>query len=186
MRLLYNPPGVASSGYITIPEGQNEAVIPVTANNGAGLGTWKMCVTGRSGIRGARGGGGQFGPDESHRCSTQFADLKIEEQFHKQSFVKAAVEQGKETNLTVKIQKLREFSGEATAELAGLPANTTAQPVKFNKETDEVTFKVTAAKEAKPNRYTSLVCVTKIPMDGDVVTHTIGGGELRVDSPLKK
>src|SRR4029079_1444171 len=33
LRLLYNPPGVASSGSIVIPEGQNEAVIPLTANN---------------------------------------------------------------------------------------------------------------------------------------------------------
>ncbi len=61
LRMLYNPPGVASSGSITIPEGQTEAVIPLTANNGAGLGNWKICVTGRSGTSGRRGGGGQFG-----------------------------------------------------------------------------------------------------------------------------
>ena len=61
---------------------------------------------------------------------------------------------------------------------------TSSQPLKFNKDTGELTFKVTAAKEAKPNRYTSLVCVTKIPVDEDVITHTIGGGELRVDAPL--
>jgi hypothetical protein len=84
----------------------------------------------------------------------------------------------------VKIQKLRDFDGEATAELAGLPANCTTQPVKFNKDTTEVTFKVAAAKEAKPNRYTSLVCQTKLPYGDDVVTHTIGGGELRIDTPL--
>ena len=33
--MLYNPPGVASSGSIVIPEDQNEAVIPLTANDGA-------------------------------------------------------------------------------------------------------------------------------------------------------
>ncbi len=186
LRMLYNPPGTASSGFVNIAEGQNEAVIPLTANNGAGLGTWKICVTGRSGIRGGRGGGGQFGPDESHRCSTQFADLKIEEPYLKLSFVKAAVEQAKETTLTVKVQKLRDFEGEATAELAGLPANTSSEPVKFTKDTAELTFKVKAAKEAKPNRYTSLACVTKIPVDGDFVSQTVTGGELRVDTPLKK
>jgi Bacterial pre-peptidase C-terminal domain len=182
LRLLYNPPGVGSSGFVTIPEGQSEAVIPITANNGAGLGTWRVCVTGRSGTLGR--GGGDRGADDSLRCSTQFADLKIEEQYHKLSFVKAAVEQGKETNLTVKIEKLRDFEGEATAELAGLPANTTAEPVKFTKDTKEVTFKVSAAKEARPNRYTSLVCVTKFELNGDTVTHTISGGELRIDTPL--
>lgn len=182
LRLLYNPPGVASSGSIVIPEGKDEAIIPLTANNGAGVGNWKICVTGRSGTRAQRGGA--FGPDEAFRCSTQLADLKIEEQYHKLSFVKAAVEQGKETTITVKVQKLRDFPNEATAELAGLPANTTSQPVKFNKDTAELTFKVSAAKEAKPNRYTSVVCVTKIPVGDDVITHTIGGGELRIDAPL--
>jgi hypothetical protein len=184
LRMLYNPPGVASSGSIVIPEGQNEAVIPVTANNAAGVGNWKICVTGRSGTRGPRGGA--FGADDALRCSSQFADLKIEEQYHKLSFVKASVEQGKETTITVKVQKLRDFDGEATAEILGLPANTKSEPVKFNKDTAELMFKVTAAKEAKPNRYTSLVCVTKIPAGSDVITHTIGGGELRVDAPLTK
>ena len=46
-------------------------------------------------------------------------------------------------------------------------------------------FKVTAAKEAKPGRYRIVVCVTKFPFDGDTVTHTLGGGELRIDAPLK-
>jgi hypothetical protein len=183
LRLLYNPPGVASSGSIVIPENQNEAIIPLTANNGAGLGTWKICVTGRTGTPGRRGGGNGAN-DDSLRCSTQFADLKVEEPYHKLSFAKAAVEQGKETNLTVKIQKLRDFDGEATAELVGLPANTSSSPVKFNKDTSEITFKVTAAKQAKPGRYTSVVCVTKFDLGGDMVTHTIGGGELRVDAPL--
>ena len=141
---------------------------------------WKICVTGRSGL--ALLAAVHFGPDEAFRCSTQLADLKVEEQYHKLSFVKATVEQGKETNVTVKVQKLRDFAGEATAELAGLPANTTSQPVKFNKDTAELTFKVTTAKEAKPNRYTSVVCVTKIPVGDDVITHTIGGGELRIDA----
>src|SRR5439155_25895237 len=31
LRLLYNPPGTASSGFVTIAENQTEAVIPLTA-----------------------------------------------------------------------------------------------------------------------------------------------------------
>jgi hypothetical protein len=182
LKLLYNPPGVASSGSIVIPENKNEAVIPLTANNGAGLGTWKICVLGRNGTRGPRGG--TYGYDDALRCSTQLAELKVEDQYHKLSFVKAAVEQGKETKLTVKIQKLRDFEGKATAELVGMPANTSSKPVEFTKDTTEVVFNVVATKDAKPNRYTSLVCLTKFELDGDTVTHTIGGGELRVDSPL--
>jgi hypothetical protein len=179
LRMLYNPPGVASSGSIVIPEGKNEAVIPLTANNGAGLGTWKIVVTGRSGERGRPNPN-----DERLRCSTQFADLTVEEPYFKFAFAKAAVEQGKETEVVVKVQKLRDFEGKAKVELVGLPANTKSAPVEFTKDDAELRFKVTAAANAKPGRYTSLVCVAKFPHGGDVVTHTLGGGELRVDSPL--
>jgi hypothetical protein len=184
LKLLYNPPGVASSGSIVIPEGKDEVKIPLTANNGAGVGNWKICVLGRSGNRAPRGG--TYGTDDAFRCSTQFADLKVEDPYHKMSFVKAAVEQGQESTLTVKVQKLRDFAGKATAELVGLPANTTAKPVEFDKDTEELKFQVSATKDAKPNRYTSVICLTKLPIDGDTVSHTIGGGELRVDSPLRK
>ena len=36
VQMLYNPPGVGSSGSIVIPEGQTEAIIPLTANGGRG------------------------------------------------------------------------------------------------------------------------------------------------------
>jgi len=182
LRMLYNPPGVASSGSIVIPEGKNEAVIPLTANNGAGLGAWKIVVTGRTGRADARGNRNYN--DETLRCSTQFADLTIEEPYFKFAFSKAAVEQGKETEVIVKVQKLRDFDGKAKVELVGLPANTKAAPMEFTKDDTELKFKVTAEKNAKPGRYTSLVCVSKFPYGGDVVTHTLGNGELRVDSPL--
>ena len=46
VQMLYNPPGVGSSGSIAIPEGQNEAMIPLTANSGAEVGKWKIVVLG--------------------------------------------------------------------------------------------------------------------------------------------
>ena len=36
------------------------------------------------------------------------------------------------------MQKLRDFEGKATVELVGLPANTTAKPVEFTKDTTEL------------------------------------------------
>ena len=173
LRLLYNPPGVASSGSINIAENQNEAVIPLTANGGAAIGTWKICVVGRSGGRGA-----------SVSCSTQLVDLAIADQFYKFAFDKTAVEQGKETEVAIKVEKLRDFEGTAKAELVGLPANTTTEPVEFTKDTTELVFKVKAAAESRPGRYPSLICVTKFPIEGETVTHTLGTGELRIDAPL--
>jgi hypothetical protein len=173
LRLLYNPPGVGSSGSINIAENQNEAIIPLTANGGAAIGTWKLCVVGRSGNR-----------EDSIRCSTQLADLVIADQFYKFTFDKAAVEQGKETEVAIKVEKLRDFEGAAKAELVGLPANTATTPIEFNKDTAELVFKVAATAESKPGKYPSLVCVTSFPVEGETVTHTLGTGELRIDAPL--
>jgi hypothetical protein len=178
LRLLYNPPGISASGFVMIPADQSEATIPLTASGGAALGTWKICVTGRSG---APGRGGQ---DEALRCSTDLVDLQVAEPLHKLTMFKAAVEQGREIEVKVGIQKLRDFEGTATAELGGLPANTTSSPVTFTKDTTELVFKVSATANARPGRYTSVVCVTRVPWEGETITYTQGGGELRVDAPL--
>lgn len=171
--MLYNPPGVASSGNIAIAEGQTEALIPLTANGGAAIGPWKIVVIGRA----AHAGG-------TVECSTQLADLTIADQFYKFAFDKAAVEQEKETEVVIKVEKVADFPGNAKAELVGLPANTATQPIEFTKDTAELIFKVNAAKEARPGRYPSLICVTTFQVEGETVTHTLGTGELRVDAPL--
>jgi hypothetical protein len=171
--MLYNPPGVGSSGNISIPENQTEAIIPLTANGGAAIGPWKIVVIGRA----AHGGA-------AVECSSQLADLNIADQFYKFTFDKAAVEQEKETEVVIKVEKVADFPGTAKAELVGLPANTATTPIEFNKDTAELIFKVTSTKEAKPGRYPSLICVTNFQIDGDTVTHTLGTGELRVDAPL--
>jgi hypothetical protein len=182
LRLLYNPPGVASSGSIVIPENQTEAVVPLTASANAALGTWKLVMTGRTGSRDRNANRNN---DDSQRCSTPFADLVVAEPYHKVSFAKASVEQGQETTIKVNVQKLRDFAGTAKAELVGLPANTTSKPLEFDATATELVFPVNAAPGAKPGRYRTVVCVTKIPLDGDTITHTLGGGELRIDAPLK-
>jgi hypothetical protein len=171
--MLYNPPGVASSGNIAIAENQTEALIPLTANGGAAIGPWKIVVIGRA----AHGGG-------TVECSSQLADLNIADQFYKFTFDKAAVEQEKETEVVVKVEKVADFPGTAKAELVGLPANTATTPLEFTKDTTELVFKVTSTKDARPGRYPSLICVTNFQIDGDTVTHTLGTGELRVDAPL--
>jgi hypothetical protein len=173
--MLYNPPGVASSGNIAIAENQTEALIPLTANGGAAIGPWKIVVIGRAGHAGG-----------TVECASQLADLNIADQFYKFTFDKAAVEQEKETEVVVKVEKVADFPGTAKVELVGLPANTATTPLEFTKDTTELVFKVTSTKDARPGRYPSLICVTNFQIEGDTVTHTLGTGELRVDAPLPK
>ena len=68
LRMLYNPPGVSAPDSVTIPEGQNQAVLPLTADGGAVMRTWKIAVLGESSTG-----------DGPLLVSSQLADLEIAE-----------------------------------------------------------------------------------------------------------
>ena len=171
--MLYNPPGVGSSGSISIPEGKNEAVIPVTANSSASVGTWKIVVTGSAPHAGGR-----------VEVATQMADLEIAEMFFNLAIGKTAVEQGQQTQLLVQIEKTRDFEGEAEIQLLGLPAGATTQKLMITKDTTEVTFPITTTKDARVGRHKSILCRAIPLVNGEPVMHTVGTGEVRIDKPL--
>ncbi|TVS16320.1 MAG: peptidase [Planctomycetaceae bacterium] len=175
LRMLYNPPGIGSSGSITIAADQNEASIPLTANTSAGIGTWPIAVTGQATVG--------DGPVEA---ATQMAELNIVDTFMTFSFEKSAGELGQETEFLVNIENMTEFEGEATIELRGLPANTStsAEPQKITSDTEMVVFPITIAEDAKPGGYKSLVCRATVMINGEPVIYTQVTGELRVDKPL--
>ena len=100
--LPWNPPGVGSGGGIPIPEKQNEAVIPMNADGGAELRTWKIVVNGASGVA--------SGPI---RVSSQLANLTIAAPYLGLAYTAASVEQGKEVDMAVKVAKAVDFPGEA-------------------------------------------------------------------------
>jgi hypothetical protein len=171
---LYNPPGIGSSGSITIPEGQTEASIPVTANSGAAIGKWPIVIQGRAGF-----GGGTV------EVATQMAELEIVDSFFNFAFQKTAGELGKEAGLVIKVEKKVDFPETAKVELLGLPANTStaAEPLNLTKDTAELIFPIKIAENATPNTYKSLVCRTTMIREGEPITLTLGAGELRVDRP---
>ena len=175
LRLLYTPPGIGASGAVTIPGDQSEIEIPLTANANAGLGTWPIIVIGSATV-----GNGAV------EVATQMAQLTVADSYFAFSFDKAAGELDQETVLVVKVEHKAEFEGEATAELLGLPANTstTPEPQKFTRESAEIAFPIKIDPSAKPGVYKTLVCRAVVTLDGEPVTHTLGTGELRIDEPL--
>ncbi|RLS55918.1 MAG: peptidase [Planctomycetota bacterium] len=169
---LQNPPGVSSSGSISIPEGQNEASIPVNCNGNAPVGDWPIALRCIATVGN--------GPVES--C-TPFVPIRIEEQYMTLEFAQAAVEQGKEVPMFVKVTKRKDFEGEAVATLVGLPANSTAETVKVTKDTTEFSFTIKAAANTPPGNNQNLFAQILIPENGDMVVHNLGTGRLRVDTP---
>ena len=102
LRMLYNPPGVSTPSLLTMPEGQSEMLFPITADGGAVVRKWKIAILGD-----ANTGNG------SVAVSSQLANLEVAEPFFHFHFRPAAVEQGRETDLAIKIEKKRDFSGTA-------------------------------------------------------------------------
>lgn len=172
--LLYNPPGIGSSGSVAIPEGATEAVIPLTANSGAGIGKWPLIVR----ALGAHGGG-------TVETASQIAELEVSDSFFNFAFQKAAGEIGSEAAVVVNVENKIAFDEVCKVQLLGLPANTSTgeMPLELRKDTAELIFPIKIAAEAKPNTYKSLVCQAIIERNGERITHTLGGGELRLDVP---
>lgn len=171
--LLYNPGGVGSSGSVAIPEGQNEALIPLTGAGNAPITNWNIVVIGRAAHL-----------NGTVECSSDLTPLKVVEQYYNFTFDKAAAELGKDTEVVIHMEKKTDFEGQAKAELLGLPAGVTSEPIEFNKGSTDLVFKVKVdAMAAKPGKY-PFVCRTIFQHEGEAVTHTLAGGEIRVDAPL--
>jgi len=175
VRMLYNPPGIGSSGSISIPKGQNEAIIPLTANGGAAIGKWPIVIRALAGHEGG-----------TIETASQMAELEISDSFFNFAFQKAAGELGKQAALVVNVENKIEFDETCKVQLLGLPADTStaAEPLVLSKATEELIFPITIGENAKPNTYKSLVCQAIIERNGETITHTLRGGELRVDKPL--
>lgn len=175
LRTLYNPPGVGVNNSRRIEKGKTQVEIPLTANSGAAIGTWPLIMMAT-----------YSAPSGSRVVATNAIDLNVESQFFKYNFPKSAAEQGKSMTLAVGLEVLREFEDDAEIQLVGMPngvsSPTPIQPIK--KDATDVQFPIEIAADAKVGTHKTLVCVARLKRDGEVITQTVGTGEIRVDKPL--
>jgi len=164
---------VGAAGTITIPEGQNEAVIPVNAGGNAETRSWKLVVNGSSSI-----------PTGPVMVSSQLFNLAVAAPFVGLQFQNTTVEQGKETDLLVKVSKLVDFAGEAKVALVGLPNKAVTDEKSITKDTPEVVFHIKTAPETPAGNHASLFCRVVVTQNDEPITHNIGTGALRVDVPI--
>jgi hypothetical protein len=173
VQMLYNPPGVGSSGSIAIPEGQTEAIIPITANSGAEVNKWKIVVLGDATVG-----------DAAVTVASQMATLEVSEPYLAFNFQSAATEQGKPTDLVIKVEKRKDFEGPAKIELLGLPNEVTTEPREITKDSTELVFPVKTTANSPAGRHKTVICRAIITANGEPIAHTLGTGELRIDTPL--
>ncbi len=173
LRLPWLPPGVGASGSVEIPEGKNEALIPMNANGNAEVRTWKIVVDGVAESK-----------DGFLSVSSQLANLSIAEPFVGLAFQNMTVEQGESVNFLVKLTKLHDFPDKAEIELVGLPNQATTDKKMVDQDASELVFPIATTDQTPDGKHGNLFCRVTITMNGEPIVHNIGKGELRVDKPL--
>ncbi|HEX3725519.1 MAG TPA: PPC domain-containing protein [Pirellulales bacterium] len=173
VQMLYNPPGVGSSGSIVIPEGKTEALIPLTANSGAEVNKWKIVVLGDATVG-----------DGPVTVASQMATLEVSEPFVAFNFQAATAEQGQNTEVLIKVEKKHDFEGAAKVELLGLPNEVTAEPREITKDSTELVFAVKTTANSPAGKHKTVICRATMIASAEPIVHTLGTGELRIDTPL--
>ena len=168
----YLPPGVGGTSSVTIPEGQNEVLYPLNANGNAGIKTWRIFALGSADVNGTAW------------VSSQLANLEVAEPFINFAMERAAVEQGKETEIFCKITHGKPFEGEAQVTLLGLPAKVTAPESTIKAGQEELVFKLTTDATSPEGTHKNIFCRVIITQNNEPILHNVGGTELRVDKPL--
>jgi hypothetical protein len=112
------------------------------------------------------------------------AKLTVAERFVTFAFQPTTVEQGKETDLVVKVTKNVDFPGEAQVTLVGLPNKVTSEPKKITKDTTDLVFHIKTDKASPAGNHTSLFCQLVVTHNGEPILHNLGGSTLRIDVPL--
>ncbi len=175
LRLPWKPPGVSSSGTISLPKGKSEIDYPLTANGGAAIGTWHIAVLGEANTK--------TGPII---VSSALTELHVEKPYVNVKIEMAAIERGQAGDLFCKVEHLRPFDGEAEVRLNGLPAHTSTESRKITKETKELIFPINSTKDARAQTSKTLFASVNIPVNGHVLRQSAGsGGQLRIDNPPK-
>ena len=175
LRFLWNPPGIGSPATVNMPGDQSEALYEINANGDAPPGEWQICVLGEANT-----------PQGPVLVSTSLVPLRIAEPYITMAINMAATEQGKPTTLICKLDYPGNFTGNATAELFGLPHGATTQPISFPHGQAEVNFPIAIAADAAEGKHTALFCRVTVPENGQTILHQVGqGGTLRIDKPAE-
>ena len=171
--LPWNPPGVSSSGGISIAEKADEASIPMNADGGAALQAWRVVVNGTANT-----------PTGPVMISSQLVKLSIAAPFLALTYQPGSVEQGQETDLIVGVNKAVDFPGEAKVTLIGLPNKVTTDIKTLTKDTKELIFRIKTDKVSPAGNHQNLFCQVVVTQEGEPILHNLGSGQLRIDVPL--
>ncbi len=169
---LFTPSGMGIAGSATIPANVNETTLFVNAAPNAAIRKWKTAVTAVA----------DAGKGPVWTSSQMFA-LEVGPPLVVFAQERAAVEQGLPTQVFGKVTVTVPFAGEGIVKLLGLPVKAVAPDIKLTKDSKEATFALTTDKTTPAGKH-NVFCQLIVTINGEVISQSIGGGELRVDVPL--
>jgi hypothetical protein len=172
---IFNPPGVGTAAGATIPANGNETVLAMNAAPNAQVRKWKTAVIAVADV----GKGPMW-------TSSQLATIEVAAPYVAVNMERAAVEQGKDTELFCKLQHLTPFEGKAKVQVLGLPHKVAAPVLEITKDTKEIAFKVTTDKTSPAGQHRNLFCQLTFVKNGEPIVAYSGGSELRIDVPVVK
>jgi hypothetical protein len=113
------------------------------------------------------------------------ATLEVAEPYVGLTVQRSSVEQGKETEVVVEVQVLKELKSPAQVTLVGLPHKVTAPPLEITADTKELVFKVTTAVDSPEGTHKNVFCQVTVMENNESIVHArVGDSELRIDKPL--
>ena len=173
LQFPYRSPGIGTFFQIVMKADQTEIEYPINANKGAQLGEWPFYVIASANVQGPAW------------TSSKLETLSVEEPFVALESKRTVCTRNASVKLVCEIEQLREFTGEATAELKGLPPHMTiAEPQKFDKATKEITFVLKTNDKTPFGQHKSIFVEVSVPVgDGRSVARA-GTIVLQVNRPL--
>lgn len=180
VQLEWKPTGINTATPVTVPAGKSDGIYLVGAARNAAAGSHQITLTAMTG-NSRRG----YGDGESRTfVASQPFKLTIAEPHVEARIPRSAIERGKTTTLTCKLNHLQPFQGKAKATLSRIPRG--IELVEANREITsndkEVTFTLRATADALVGNYQGIVLDLTVNDHGQSVRQLSGYGILRIDA----
>ena len=167
----FRSPGIGAGPSITIPADQTEGLYTLNADGNAALGIWPVYC-----IAQADAGGPAW-------AASQLATLEVVDPYTVATLARASCEQGQVAQVVCTLEPKAPFEGEAVARLLGLPPETSAEELKFTKDTTELVFQVKTSDKTPVGNHKTPFVEMVATVAGEAVTMRGGGAEIQVAAP---
>ncbi len=174
----FAPKGVNPQPEATIPSGETEAVLKLSADANAMLGKGPLFVVASfTAPKGDKGNAGQI------RVSSQIVELTVAEPFVELASQPESLRRGEQKRFAWTIQQKSPFEGQASVKLLGLPKGVrVVEPLpRITRESKELAFEIEATDEALLGAVGGLSCELTVLMAGQEIHQRTGKGTLRID-----